>query len=103
MISKDKKLLVIGMLAGAVVAAAFMAAFLFRGETARAAMQSHEQISAPTPRGNAEVAPVGTEPGTTVQLDADEINAAGVQLVKVSAARLKSTVESVGRLEQPEA
>ena len=31
MISKDKKLLVIGMLAGAVVAAAFMAAFLFRG------------------------------------------------------------------------
>lgn len=103
MISRDKKLLVIGMLAGAVVAAAFMAAFLFRGQTARADMQRHEQIPTPSPQGKIEAALIGTEPGTTVQLDADEINAAGVQLVKVSAARVKSSVESVGRVEQPEA
>jgi RND family efflux transporter MFP subunit len=47
--------------------------------------------------------PVGTEAGTTVQLDADEINAAGVQLAKVTTARITTTAEAVGRVEQPEA
>jgi RND family efflux transporter MFP subunit len=60
-------------------------------------------MSAPASREKNEPAPVGTEPGTTVQLEADEINAAGVQLVKVSTARLKMNVDSVGRVEQPEA
>jgi RND family efflux transporter MFP subunit len=38
-----------------------------------------------------------------VQLDPDEINAAGVQLETVSSVRLKTTIDSVGRVEQPEA
>jgi len=101
--SRDKKLLLIGMLAGVAVTAAFLMVFFFRGESARAAMQSHERMSNPSSRGKTEPVSVGTEPGTTVQLDADEINAAGVQLVKVSTARLKTSVESVGRVEQPEA
>src|SRR5690242_14583910 len=103
MISRDKKLLLIGMLAGVVIAVAFTTVFVFRGESARAAMQSHEQMSNPSIRAKTEPVSVGTEPGTTVQLDADEINAAGVQLVKVSTARLKTSVDSVGRVEQPEA
>jgi Cu(I)/Ag(I) efflux system membrane fusion protein len=103
MISRDKMLLLIGMLAGVVVAAAFMKVFFLRSESARAAMQNHDEMSAPVGRDKPEPASVGTEPGTTVQLDADEINAAGVRLVKVSTARLKTSVESVGRVEQPEA
>lgn len=103
MISRDKKLLLIGMLVGVVIAVAFTTVFFFRGESAKAAMQSHGEISAPASRDKNEPASVGTEPGTTVQLDADEINAAGVQLAKVSTARLKTSVDSVGRVEQPEA
>lgn len=103
MISRDKKLLLIGMLAGVLAAAGFMIVFFLRGESARAAKQSHEGMSAPTGREKTEPASVGTEPGTTVQLDADEINAAGVQLVKVTTARLRTSVDSVGRVEQPEA
>ena len=103
MISRDKKLLLIGMLAGILAAAGFMIVFFLRGESARAAMQSHEGMSALAGREKNETAAVGTQPGTTVQLDADEINAAGVQLVKVTTARLKTSVDSVGRVEQPEA
>jgi membrane fusion protein, copper/silver efflux system len=102
MISRDKKLLMIGMAAGILVAAVFMVTFFLRSESARAAAQNHEAMSAPA-RESVEPASVGTEPGTTVQLDADEINAAGVQLAQVSSARLKTSVESVGRVEQPEA
>ena len=103
MISRDKKLLLIGMLAGVLTAAGFMIVFFLRGESAKAAIESHGEMSAPASREKNEPAPVGTEPGTTVQLDADEINAAGVQLAKVSTARLKTSVDSVGRVEQPEA
>jgi Cu(I)/Ag(I) efflux system membrane fusion protein len=103
MISRDKKLLAVGVVAGVLIAAAFMALFFLRSEKARAAVQSHEQMVAPASRETNATASVGTEPGTTVQLDPDEINAAGVQVVKVSSARLKTSVESVGRVEQPEA
>ncbi len=66
-------------------------------------MQSHEPISTASRQEQTEPASVGTEPGTTVQLDADEINAAGVRLATVSSVRLKTSIESVGRVEQPEA
>jgi membrane fusion protein, copper/silver efflux system len=101
--SRDKKLVLIGLVLGAAIAAVFLTVFFFRGEKARAAMQTHEQMSMPSVREKNEPTPVGTEPGATVQLNPDEISAAGVQLAKVSSARLKSSVESVGRVEQPEA
>ncbi|HEX6502852.1 MAG TPA: efflux RND transporter periplasmic adaptor subunit [Terriglobales bacterium] len=103
MTSRDKKLLLIGMLAGLLVAGFVMTVFFIRQESARAAMQSHGQIPSDSAAQKNEVAPVGTEPGTTVQLNADEINAAGVQLARVMTARITTTVESVGRVEQPEA
>jgi membrane fusion protein, copper/silver efflux system len=103
MLSRDKKFLLLGVVVGIVAAAAVMTTFFFRSESAKAAMQGHEQMSAPASREKTEPASVGTEPGATVQLDADEINAAGVQLVKVSSARLKTSIDSVGRVEQPEA
>lgn len=98
MISKDKQLFLVGMLAGALLAGGLVS--FWRQETAKAAMQSHEQMAHTSVTATI---PVGTEPGTTVELDADEISAAGVQLAKVTTARLTTTVEAVGRVEQPEA
>jgi RND family efflux transporter MFP subunit len=103
MIPKERKLVLIGVLAGVVISAAFMAVFFLRSQSANAAQQSHASMPAPTGAEKSEAAPVGTEPGTTVQLEPDEIKAAGVQLATVSSARLKTSVESVGRVEQPEA
>ncbi len=103
MISKHKKFLLVGMLAGAVFAGALMAVFFLRQESAKAAMQSEGQMLPSSTAQRNNLTPVGTEPGTTVQLDADEINAAGVQLAKVTMARITNTVETVGRVEQPEA
>ncbi len=103
MISRDKKLLLVGIVSGAVMALALMTAFFFRGASARAAIQSHEAISTASRQEQTKRASLGTEPGTSVELDADEINAAGVQLEKVFTARLRTSVESVGRVEQPEA
>lgn len=103
MISKDKKLLLIGMVVGIVVAVAFMTSLFLHQQSAKAAVQGHDHMNSSSARDNSEPASVGTEPGTTVQLDADEINAAGVQLAKVTPARLTTSVESVGRVEQPEA
>ncbi len=103
MISRDKKLLLVGMLAGVLLAGSIVTVFFLRQESANAAQQSDEHtLSNSTIRKNDDT-PVGTEPGTTVQLDPDEINAAGVQLAKVTTARITTTVETVGRVEQPEA
>jgi len=103
MISRDKKLLLAGTAAGALLATVLTATVFPRQETARAGMQSHEQMNHAPARADNDATALGTEPGTTVQLDADEINAAGVQLAKVTKARITSTVDAVGRVEQPEA
>ena len=103
MISRDKKLVLIGMLVGTLVAGALMAVLFLRQESARAAMQSDGQMPSNSAVQKNEVTSVGTEPGATVQLDTDEINAAGVQLAKVTMARIITTVEAVGRVEPPEA
>ena len=103
MVSRDKKLLLVGMLAGIFLAASLMTVFFMRQESAKAAIQSEGQTSSTSSAQKNDVTPIGTEPGTTVQLDADEINAAGVQLAKVTTARVTTTVEAVGRVEQPEA
>jgi RND family efflux transporter MFP subunit len=103
MISRDKRSLLTGMLVGVVAATTFMTIFFYQGQSAKATMQGDEHISSSPKEEKNEAASVGTEPGTTVQLDPDEINAAGVQLAKVSMARVATSVEAVGRVEQPEA
>ena len=103
MISRDKKLVLIGVALGVAIAAVFLTILFFRQQSAKAAMRAEEQVSTKTARENTQPVSVGTEPGTTVQLDPDEINAAGVQLAKVEPARLKTSVDAVGRVEQPEA
>jgi Cu(I)/Ag(I) efflux system membrane fusion protein len=102
MISRERNLVLAGVLAGAVLSAALMTVFFLRSQSASAAQQN-PSLPASSNRDTSEAAPAGTEPGTTVQLDPDEITAAEVQLAAVSTARLKSSVESVGRVEQPEA
>jgi membrane fusion protein, copper/silver efflux system len=103
MISRDKKLLLVGMLGGVLLAGSLMAVFFTRQDSAKAAVQNVDQIPSNSAVQKNSITPVGTEPGTTVQLDPDEINAAGVQLAKVTMARITNTVEAVGRVEQPEA
>lgn len=103
MISRDKKLLGVGMLAGVLLAGSLTTMFFLRQENANAAIQSHAQMPHSSAREKNDANSLGTEPGTAVQLDANEINAAGVQLAKVTMARITSTVEAVGRVEQPEA
>src|SRR5215831_19073801 len=101
MVSRDKKLFLVGTLAGVLLAGFLMGILLWRQENAKASIQSHEHMSSTLEKNDS--APLSTEPGTTVQLDASEINAAGVQLAKVITARLTTRVEAVGRVEQPEA
>ena len=103
MISRDKKLLLAGMLAGVLFAGSIVTAFFLRQESANAAQQGDGHVLSNSTGQKNDTAPLGTEPGTTVQLDPDEINAAGVQLAKVTTARITTTVETVGRVEQPEA
>ncbi len=102
MISRDKKLLLIGTVAGAVIGGVLMTITFLRQETAKADV-SHEQMNHSPARADNDATALGTEPGTTVQLDPDEISAAGVQLAKVTKARITATVDAVGRVEQPEA
>jgi Cu(I)/Ag(I) efflux system membrane fusion protein len=103
MISRERKLVLMGVLAGALLSAAFMAAFFLRSQSASAALQSLASMPAPAGTEKSEAALVETQPGATMQLDADEIKAARVQMTAVSSARLNTSVESVGRVEQPEA
>jgi len=103
MISRDKKLLIVGILAGVLLAGTLTTMFFLRQESANAAIHSHEQMPHSAARETNDANSLGTEPGTTVQLDANEINAAGVQLAEVTTARITTTVEAVGRVEQPEA
>ena len=91
------------MLAGVLLAGSLTTMFFLRQESANAAIQSHAQMPHSSAREKNDANSLGTEPGTAVQLDANEINAAGVQLAKVTMARITSTVEAVGRVEQPEA
>src|SRR5262249_17009913 len=99
MISRGKKLLLVGMLGGILLGGSVVTVFFVRQGSAKAAMQSEGQILSTSPSQNDDITPIGTEPGATVQLDADEINAAGVQLAKVTTARVTTTVEAVGRVE----
>ena len=103
MISRDKRLLLIGILAGVLLSGSLMSVFFIRQESANAAIRNEGQTLAASSAQKHEITPIGTEPGATVRLDADEINAAGVQLAKVMSARVTTTVEAVGRVEQPEA
>ena len=103
MTSRDKNLLLAGMLAGVLLTGTLTTTFFVRQEIAKAGVQNDEQTAHISAREKNDATSLGTEPGTTVQLDADEIKAAGVQLVKVTTARITTAVDAVGRVEQPEA
>jgi len=103
MISREKKLVLIGIALGALVAGAFTYAFFLREKAAVAASPDHAAMAAPGSKESGESASPGTAPGATVQLDPSEIAAAGVELAPVTSARLNTNVDSVGRVEQPEA
>jgi Cu(I)/Ag(I) efflux system membrane fusion protein len=104
MTKREAKLIAIG--AGAGVLATGLIWFINLHGLNRVATE--RTVSAAGPSGNSKAestasAPVGTEPGTTVELSPAEITAAGVQVAEVKTAVLKTDIDAFGRVEQPEA
>lgn len=99
MTSKERTFLISGVGIGVITAALAMGAIALEGQ--------HKHAAAPAPTA-ALAAPQhdameGTQPGATVELSPEEINAAGVQVVEVRKMHLKTELEAFGRVEQPEA
>jgi hypothetical protein len=63
MISRDKKLLLLGMLTGILVAGALMAVFFMRQQSAKAAIQGESQAVSSSPTQQNDITPIGTAPG----------------------------------------
>ena len=99
MTNKERGFLLGGVGIGVATAALAMGAVAFQGEHKHASVPSAAAMrTAPESATNE-----GTQPGSTVELTPEEISAAGVQVVAVGKARLKSELEAFGRVEQPEA
>jgi len=62
MISRDRKLLLVGMLTGILVAGALMTVFFMRQESAKAAIQSESQTLSSSRAQQNDITPLGTEP-----------------------------------------
>jgi len=106
MTAKEKKLIAISAGAGALAAALAVATLMGRDVHTYAAENppvAGARGASPTaiPRGLD--ADPGTQPGATLELTPSEITAAGVQVAEVRTAALKSSIDSFGRVEQPEA
>ena len=100
MTNKEKTLLIGGIGIGVLTAALAMGAVAFQVEHKHPAPTVTRTAGPSTPR---DVASESTQPGATVELTPEEITAAGVQVVEVGRARLKTALEAFGRVEQPEA
>lgn len=100
MTSKERIFLIAGVGIGVLTAALAMGAMAFQGEHRHALPSPQQATTQPGPQNSANE---GTQPGSTVELSPEEINAAGVQVVEVVKKRLKTELEAFGRVEQPEA
>lgn len=98
MTHNEKKLFAFGAAAG--IALAILAGVLaINWPRLHAAKGTATAAAEPAPAPEVSV----PQPGATLQLSSDEITAAGVQVAAVHTARLKTDIESFGRVEQPEA
>lgn len=98
MTNKEKTFLIAGVGIGVLTAALAMGAY---------ALQSGHEHASSAPASTAQpmqepTYDQGTRPGTTVELTPEDIDAAGVQVITVGKARLKTELEAFGRVEQPE-
>jgi len=103
---KEKRVFVVGVGAGLLVAVLVGGAMTMR-EMRSVAAASNASSPAAAARSNTaqagqQTGQQGTEPGTTVELTPAEITAAGVQVAEVRTALLKSSIDAFGRVEQPE-
>ncbi len=98
MTNKERTFLLGGVGIGVATAALAMGALTFQGEHKHAASVPSSAAMQTTPQSAAND---GTQPGATVELTPEEISAAGVQVVEVGKARLKTELEAFGRVEQP--
>ena len=102
MTTKEKKLIAISAGAG-ILATALVIPFLM-GRDARtyAAETTPAHTTRPAVTTQLDTDP-GTQPGATLELTPAEITAAGVQVAEVHTAAIKTSIDSFGRVEQPEA
>lgn len=99
---REKKLIAIG--AGAGVIATALAVGLLIGRDHIYAAEKTSATTTMQPVAPAQpAADEGTRPGATLSLTPAEITAAGVQVAEVRTAALKTSIDSFGRVEQPEA
>jgi RND family efflux transporter MFP subunit len=103
MTGKDRNVFIAGAASGLLIAMLGVGAFVARELHSQAAEHNHASMSAPQSAADTSptVATV-TEPASTLQLSPEEITAAGVQVAEVRVQRLKTDIESFGRVEQPE-
>jgi RND family efflux transporter MFP subunit len=102
MTANEKKLFVMGIGAGLVVAVLAAAILIVSGHHTYAAETALMAMKQPAAAAQSN-ADQGTQPGTTLELTAAEITAAGVQVAEVRTEALKTDIDAFGRVEQPEA
>lgn len=99
----EKKTFVLGAAAGLIVGvAALLIAAWPRAHAAHNDMQPQQQAASSDAGQRASFETNATQPGATVQLSPDEITAAGVQIAEVKTARINTSFEAFGRVEDPE-
>ncbi len=104
MTRNEKKTFALGAAVGLIFAVAALLIVAWpRVHAAHEASQPQQQPAAAADAGKrASFDTNATQPGATVQLSPDEITAAGVQIAEVKTARLNTSFEAFGRVEDPE-
>jgi membrane fusion protein, copper/silver efflux system len=102
MTGKERNVFIAGAASGLLIAVLGVGAFVARELHSQAAEHNHA-MAAPQPAADASPnIAAAPEPASSLQLSPEEITAAGVQVAEARVQRLKTDIESFGRVEQPE-
>lgn len=103
MTRKERNVFIAGAASGLLVAMFGVTTFAVRELRSQAAEHNHAPMSSPQPATDTSPNDLGhTESASSLQLSPEEITAAGVQTAEARVERLKTDIESFGRVEQPE-
>src|SRR5947207_6965110 len=103
MTSCEKKLFFLGAGAGVAAVALVAGVLLVRSGLVFASQPAPASAPMqPAARTATQETQQGTQPGATLQLTPSEMTAAGVQVADVHTAVLKTSIDALGRVEQPE-
>lgn len=102
MTRNEKKTFAMGAAAGLILAVAGVLAMAWPRVHAAHDATARQQQAAADPGQRSSFDTNATQPGATVRLSPDEITAAGVRIAEVKTARINSSFEAFGRVEDPE-